>query len=1260
MEHQRTKRSLAAQPHTANVAEHDAGSVSFTSTLPTWGARRQELPIGTWLHDGRYVIEGVLGSGGEGVVYRALDHHRRQSVAVKVLHLDDPRSIPALKREFRFLRDLVHPGLVPLYELVVGVELSFYSMALIEGSDFLSASRDEDALRTHLLELARTLAFLHSTSRIHRDVKPTNVLVRHDGRVVLLDFGVGLDLSQPRGKTTLQGTPRYLAPELLHFREPSAKSDAFSVGVMLHEALTGEHPEPGGRTDPSRRHAPRVSLGRPDLPADLVVTCERLLDPEPARRWSMTELIEALEARLGASAVRRQSGIHSRPPTTTRFSGRAAEIARLDAMLARCSASDEPVVVVLDAPSGHGKTATVNRFLDDHPEAVALRSRCSEHELVRHKAIDGLLDNLVEYLLSASGELQQYVLPEEALFLGQLFPEFSRLRGRGLPEAPPPSVSVGDMRALRVRAYQALARVLCRIGARETLIIAIDDLQWGDADSGKLLVEVFCGAERPRCLLLLAHRTGPGEAGDCLHELFAGERPLDDALPTMHLHLHPLQDDEARALVLEVLEQMETDLDERLVERIVRSAAGSPLLLTELTSHLTRRLEEQRTTPDPSWAPTQLGIHEIVEQRRNLLSPTALHAFSLLCCAGTTFEVRLLAQVADGEPDAIVRELEGARLVRQRAGGTRVEVLHDAIREATLSTLEDDRPSMHRSLAVALERDGADPAEIARHHAAAGDRQRSSLWAERAGDAASQSFALSHAVAMYRVALAGAAPDSDDHRRIEAKLADALADAGMAAQAAPAYAKLALTADGERAQTLRARAAEQWLISGDASRGMEALEQVFRSAGLTWPATQQAALRSLVVDRLRTRFAKACPPSGQPLPPRLRAKLDACRAAWPISLISTIHGAANSSRYLRLALASGDRQHLALGYGFEAMYLAAAGARARKSVERAIALCQEYMPEADAGYNRAFRRYVVGQSHYLMGDFREAVEAYVGAEPLFLASCRNVSWELNNGRIFWGNALYEQGAHRELDRLYDIWLADADERGDTYMGAAAAIARARRTIIRTANREEALEQIADGAARWVSPYLGFHHISEIICRSHVEMVAQRPADSLAIMIRGAHDLRTSLLGKVQIPRLHFATQTAYSAIELAANTTSESERRRLLRLALSRARSMRREKARYALARARLVEASAALVLAVRESALVELRRAAAEFEELGDCLTHAAVAARLGEVLGGDEGDVLLAQARARFAAADAIDWASTLSAFAPRFLPARTSRLL
>src|SRR5690606_12610427 len=229
---------------------------------------------------------------------------------------------------------------------------------------------------------------------------------------------------------------------------------------------------------------------------------------------------------------------------------------------------------------------------------------------------------------------------------------------------------------------------------------------------------------------------------------------------------------------------------------------------------------------------------------------------------------------------------------------------------------------------------------------------------------------------------------------------------------APAYAKLALTADGERAQTLRARAAEQWLISGDASRGMAALEQVFRSAGLTWPATQQAALRSLVVDRLRTRFAKACPPSGQPLPPRLRAKLDACRAAWPISLISTIHGAANSSRYLRLALASGDRQHLALGYGFEAMYLAAAGARARKSVERAIALCQEYMPEADAGYNRAFRRYVVGQSHYLMGDFREAVEAYVGAEPLFLASCRNVSWELNNGRIFWGNALYEQGAHR--------------------------------------------------------------------------------------------------------------------------------------------------------------------------------------------------------------------------------------------------------
>jgi tetratricopeptide (TPR) repeat protein len=1207
-------------------------------------------------------VEGILGSGGEGIVYRALDHHRRQSVALKVLHLEDPRSIPTLKREFRFLRDLVHPGLVPLYELVVDAELSFYAMALIEGSDFLTASRDEGALRDRLFELAETLAFLHETSRIHRDVKPTNVLVRRDGRVVLVDFGIGLDLSrQSPGRTLIQGTPRYLAPELLHFRDPSPKSDAFSVGVMLHEALLGEHPELSGRTDPSRSCAPRLSVRRPDLPADLALACERLLEPDPERRWSMKELIQMLQARTTPGGASRESGVHSRPPTAVRFSGRAVEMARLDAMLARGAAIDDPLVVVLDAPSGHGKTATVHQFLAGHPNAVALRSRCSEHELVPHKAIDGILDNLVEYLHAAKpAELAELVRPEEGLFLGQLFPEFSRLRGRGLPEVPPPSTSLGDMRALRVRAYQALARVLRRIGERETLIVAIDDLQWGDADSGKLLLEVFCGTERPRCLLLLAHRSGGAERGSCLHELFTGERPLNETLTTMHLHLRPLEPAEARDLVVKMLAQAGSTLPAQLVDRIVEEAAGSPLLLTEITSHMSRRLEEQLAAPDPSWMPGQLGIREIVAERRKQLSGTASHAFSLLCCAGSAFEVRLLAQIAKGEPDAIVHELEAARLVRQRAGGTRVEVFHDAIRESVLQTLDDELGPTHGSLAAALERDGADPAEIARHYAAAGDRARSSLWAERAADAASQSFALSHAVQMYRLALAGSISGSDELQRIEAKLADALADAGLAAEAAPMYAKLAEASTAEQAMALRARSAEQWLISGEASRGMKALEQVLRAAGLKWPVTPAAALRSLLLERTRARLAK--PPrvsKPRPIPHRLRAQLDACRAAWSVSLISTIHGAANSSRYLRLALASGDHQHLALGYGMEAMYLAAAGAPARKAVARALELSRAYMPQAQAGYNRAFLLFAAGQCHYLMGDFREAVETYLGAEPLFLEACRNVSWELNNGRIFWGNALYEQGAHRELERHYASWLADADERGDTYMGAAVGVARARLTIMRTASREEALEQIAGGSARWVSRYLGFHHFSELICRSHVEMVAQRPADSLAILTRGAKDLRSSLMGRVQIPRMHFRTQTAYSAIELAADCKNASERRRLLRLATYEARGMRREQARYAVARARLVEASVRLVRSRDADVVDELRAVGTEFEQLGDRLAHAAVLARLAEIVGGDEGAGLLARARARFAEVDAADWVGTLSAFAPRFLPAPTSRL-
>src|SRR5215471_12957121 len=151
------------------------------------------LHAGARLLGGRFEIERALGSGGMGVVYAARDHHRDCAVAVKTLRAATLDARPRLRDEFLMLHDLAHPNLVSLGELFDDDGRWFFSMELIEGDDFLQHVRpggrlDLPRLRAAMGQLAAGLGFLHAAGKIHRDVKPPNVLCTTD-RVVLVDFG---------------------------------------------------------------------------------------------------------------------------------------------------------------------------------------------------------------------------------------------------------------------------------------------------------------------------------------------------------------------------------------------------------------------------------------------------------------------------------------------------------------------------------------------------------------------------------------------------------------------------------------------------------------------------------------------------------------------------------------------------------------------------------------------------------------------------------------------------------------------------------------------------------------------------------------------------------------------------------------------------------------------------------------------------------------------------------------------------------------
>ncbi|MET0343393.1 MAG: serine/threonine-protein kinase, partial [Polyangiales bacterium] len=170
---------------------------------------------------GPYELVCTLGRGGMGTVYEARDTRRDARFALKMLHGQRASALYHLKREFRALTAIRHPNLVALHELSTEGADAYFTMELIEGTDFVSHVRgdappgapapDLARLRDALRGLCTGIEALHAAGKLHRDLKPSNVLVTPAGRVVLLDFGLVHDAGEQCGE--IAGTPAYMAPE---------------------------------------------------------------------------------------------------------------------------------------------------------------------------------------------------------------------------------------------------------------------------------------------------------------------------------------------------------------------------------------------------------------------------------------------------------------------------------------------------------------------------------------------------------------------------------------------------------------------------------------------------------------------------------------------------------------------------------------------------------------------------------------------------------------------------------------------------------------------------------------------------------------------------------------------------------------------------------------------------------------------------------------------------------------------------------------
>src|SRR6056297_736537 len=266
----------------------------------------------------RFEIIDQIGTGGMGVVYAALDTEQDARVALKTLRQSQAVDIYRFKQEFRPLANLAHPNLVRMYELFSNGHEWFFTMELIEGTDFNTWVRGDagptgsahgiERLRQGLAELMAGVRALHRAGKLHRDIKPSNTLVRKNGRVVLLDFGLVKDIgdgdetevaeTESRSieytdlsmatEGNVSGSINYMSPEQSAGTGLTEASDWYAVGAMLFEVLTRHLPFTGAPadvlTDKQTKPPPHPCEFADGLPAELADICHGLIATEPDRR----------------------------------------------------------------------------------------------------------------------------------------------------------------------------------------------------------------------------------------------------------------------------------------------------------------------------------------------------------------------------------------------------------------------------------------------------------------------------------------------------------------------------------------------------------------------------------------------------------------------------------------------------------------------------------------------------------------------------------------------------------------------------------------------------------------------------------------------------------------------------------------------------------------------------------------------------------------------------------------------------------------